>query len=213
MAGDHVDHEPERPEENEGGPVKSFLEHLEDFRWVLIKSLVALSLAILICLLAGNYVVQILKWPLAHAPMRYAGTNQIAVVSFGTNHLGNFSLSPEQQKMLNLGTNRFVSVQIEPLTIGTNQILGWRVNDDQQAIADAQRMKIDLVNLSPAGGFFVAFQVAFYAGLVLAAFPILYFVATFVFPALKFHERKYIYRGLIFGGGLFLAGISFCYFA
>ena len=26
------------PEEEEGGPVKSFLEHLEDLRWVLIKS-------------------------------------------------------------------------------------------------------------------------------------------------------------------------------
>ena len=26
------------PEEEEGGPVKSFLEHLEDFRWALIKS-------------------------------------------------------------------------------------------------------------------------------------------------------------------------------
>jgi hypothetical protein len=33
MAGDH---EAERPDEAEGGPVKTFLEHLEDFRWVLI---------------------------------------------------------------------------------------------------------------------------------------------------------------------------------
>jgi sec-independent protein translocase protein TatC len=29
---------------------------------------------------------------------------------------------------------------------------------------------------------------------------------------LKFHERKYVYRGLLFGGGLFLCGVSFCYF-
>ena len=36
--------------EEEGGPVKSFLEHLEDLRWVLIKSLAALSVAMLICL-------------------------------------------------------------------------------------------------------------------------------------------------------------------
>lgn len=207
-----AEHDAERPDEAEGGPVKSFLEHLEDFRWVLVKSLIALALAMLVCLAAGNYVVEILKWPLAHAPKIFPNTNQVAVVSFGTNHLGDFQLSPEQQKMFNLGTNRFVSVQIELLTIGTNQILGWHVSDDQRAIADAQRMKIDLINLSPAAGFFVAFQIAFYAGLVLAALPILYFIATFVFPALKFHERKHVYRALIFGGGLFLVGISFCYF-
>ena len=64
MAGDP---ESERPDEAEGGPVKTFLEHLEDLRWVLIKSLVALGVAVLLCLLAGNYVVQIIKWPLTHA--------------------------------------------------------------------------------------------------------------------------------------------------
>lgn len=204
--------EAERPEPAEGGPVKTFLEHLEDFRWVCVKSLVALAVAMLICLIGGNYVVQILKWPLERAHVSYPGTNQIAVVNFGTNHLGNFELSPSQQKSLNLGTNRFVSVQIEPLKIGTNQILSWHVNDDPRAIAAAQKLHVELINLHPAGGFFVAFQVAFYAGMVLAAPFIFYFVAFFVFPALKFHERKYIYRGLAFGGGLFLTGILFCYF-
>ena len=40
MAGDH---ETEHPDEAEGGPVKTFLEHLEDFRWVLIKGVVIAS--------------------------------------------------------------------------------------------------------------------------------------------------------------------------
>jgi sec-independent protein translocase protein TatC len=209
MAGDH---ETERSDEAEGGPIKSFLEHLEDFRWVLIKSLVALVVAMLLCLIAGNYVVQVIKWPLTRAKIHYPGTNQIAIVSFGTNHLGNFQLTAEQQKLLNLGTNRFVSVEVEPLTLGTNQVLGWRVNSDANAIAAAQKLHIDLINLSPAGGFFVAFQVALYGGAVLASPFIFYFVVSFVFPALKMLERKYVYRALFFGGGLFLAGVSFCYF-
>jgi sec-independent protein translocase protein TatC len=209
MAGDH---ETEHSDEAEGGPIKSFLEHLEDFRWVLIKSLVALTVAMLLCLIAGNYVVQIIKWPLTRVKIHYPGTNQIAIVSFGTNHLGNFQLTTEQQKFLNLGTNRFVSVQVEPLTLGTNQVLGWRVNSDANAIAGAQKLHIDLINLSPASGFFVAFQVALYGGTVLASPFIFYFVVSFVFPALKMLERKYVYRGLFFGGGLFLAGVSFCYF-
>jgi sec-independent protein translocase protein TatC len=210
MAGDPAS---ERPNEAEGGPVKTFLEHLEDLRWVLIKSLVALGVAVLLCLLAGNYVVQIIKWPLTHASISYPGTNQIVAVSFGTNRLGAFQLTAGQQKALNLGTNRFVSVQVEPLVIGTNQVLGWRASSDPAAIAGAQRLKIDLINLGPAGGFVVAFQVAIYGGTVLASPFIFYFVATFVFPALKLRERKYIYRGLAFGGGLFLLGVAFCYFA
>jgi sec-independent protein translocase protein TatC len=207
-----ADHEAERPDAHEGGPVKTFLEHLEDFRWVLIKSCVALGVAMLLCLTAGNHVVQILKWPLSRAKIHYAGMGQIAVVSFGTNHLGNFQLTPEQQKSLNLGTNHFVAVQIQPLLFGTNQVLGWRANADEKAVADAQRLHIDLVNLSPAGGFFVAFQVALYGGAVLASPFIFYFVMSFVFPALKMREQKYVHRGLIFGGGLFLLGVSFCYF-
>jgi sec-independent protein translocase protein TatC len=209
-----AEHEPDSPEGSpEGGPVKTFLEHLEDFRWMLIKSIVALFLGMLVCLFAANYVVGIIKWPLKHAPISFSGTNQIAVVSFGTNHLGNFPLSPEEQQLLNLGTNRFVAVTVEPLTLGTNQVLGWRLNDDPAAVADAQRMKIELINLSPAGGFVVAFQVALYGGMVLASPFIFYFAAAFIFPALKFRERRYVYRGLVIGVGLFLTGVAFCYFA
>jgi sec-independent protein translocase protein TatC len=206
------DHESERSDEAEGGPVKTFLEHLEDFRWVLIKSIVALFLGMLICLCAANEVVQIIKWPLTHAPVSFPGTNQIAVVSFGTNRVGNFRLAPEEQQSLNLGTNRFVAVEVELLTLGTNQVLGWRVNDNPAAIAAAQRMTVELVNLSPAGGFVVAFQVAIYGGFVLASPFVFYFIASFVFPALKIRERKHIYRGLAVGVGLFLIGVAFCYF-
>jgi sec-independent protein translocase protein TatC len=209
MAGDL---ETESSEEAEGGPVKSFLEHLEDFRWVLIKSIVALGVAMLICLLGANYVIAILKWPLQRAPLRHPSPNQVAIVNFGTNHLANFELSPDQQKLLNLGSNRFVSIQIEPMMVGTNMVLGWQVETNAEAVDEAQRLNIDLINLSPAGAFFVAFQVALYGGAVLAAPFILYFIASFVFPALRFHERKHVYRAMFFGGGLFLMGISFCYF-
>ena len=77
---------------------------------------------------------------------------------------------------------------------------------------EAQRAQIELINLSPAGGFFVAFQVEFYGGMVLSGPFLFYFIATFVFPALKLNERKYVYRGLFYGGGLFLVGVGFCYF-
>ncbi len=37
-------------EEVEGGAVKSFLEHLEDLRWMLIKSFAATLLGMMVCL-------------------------------------------------------------------------------------------------------------------------------------------------------------------
>ncbi len=210
MAGEQ---EPGRFEESpEGGPIKTFLEHLEDFRWVLVKSAIAFVLAFMACLLGANHVMQVLKWPLSRAVATYSDTNQIVGVSFGTNRLGNFPLSPEAQAAFNLGSNRFVAVEIEPVTIGTNQVLGWRVNQDPRAVDDMRRLHVDLVNLSPAGAFFVAVQLAFYGGLMLAMPFILFFIASFVFPALKLNERKHIYRALVIGGGLFLVGISFCYF-
>src|SRR2546421_12381972 len=83
--------------EEEGGPVKSFLEHLEDLRWVLIKSLAALAVGVLICLIAGDKVIEILRRPLEKAKISYPGTNQIVTVFFNSNRLGVFPLTPAQQ--------------------------------------------------------------------------------------------------------------------
>src|SRR5438093_250705 len=108
MADEPVAERLDQLEEEEGGPVKSFLEHLEDLRWVLIKTLVALSVGVLLCLIAGDHVVKILVRPLAHAKISYPGTNQVLTALFGTNRLGVFPLSADVQKALDLGTNRFV---------------------------------------------------------------------------------------------------------
>ena len=96
MADEPVaEHLDEQPEEEEGGPVKSFLEHLEDLRWVLIKSGVAAGVAMLACLLGGNYVVRVLEWPLTRAPVRHSAKTQTVRVLFGTNQL---SVSPSHHQ-------------------------------------------------------------------------------------------------------------------
>ncbi|MGD0260436.1 MAG: twin-arginine translocase subunit TatC [Verrucomicrobiota bacterium] len=196
-------------QDKEGGPVKSFLEHLEDLRWVLIKSLSALGVAFVVCLIAGDWVVSALTFPMRHARVSYPKQTQVVTFLFGTNRLGIFQLPPAQQKALNFATNRFVTLHLEPVALGTNLFLGLRADSDP---TEAQRFAIPIVSLSPAGAFLVAVHVAMYAGVLLASPFILYFVASFVFPALKMKERKYIYRGLFYGLGLFLAGVAFCYF-
>lgn len=203
---DAVEVEPE----DEGGPVKTFLEHLEDLRWVLIKCLSTVGIAIVACLLAGNVVVSVLTRPLQHAKASYPAANQVVSLTFGTNRLGVFQLTPGQREQYQFGTNQFVGFQLEPVIFGTNLILGLR--PDTNAAAAARHLVIPLINLSPAGGFLVAFQVAIYAGVVIGAPFIIFFLATFIFPALKMKEKKYIYSGMFYAVSLFATGVAFCYF-
>jgi sec-independent protein translocase protein TatC len=199
-------------EDEEGGPVKSFLEHLEDLRWVLIKSFVAAGIAMIGCLFAGNYVVKVLEWPLSRAPVLAAKGQTVRLV-FGTNQLGVFHVTSTNDPLAGfIGTNRSVRLEMVPETIGDKVVWGLKLLQDDADVPTSSRLPIDIINLSPAGSFVVATKVALYGGLVLAAPFIFYFVAQFVFPALRMREKKYVYRGLAFGAGLFLTGVCFCYF-
>lgn len=201
------------PHDEEGGPVKSFLEHLEDLRWVLIKSLAAAGIGMLICLIAGNQVMTILTLPLKRAKISYPGTNQVAIFKMGTNQLARHLLSADQQQRYGplLGTNRFAELQVELVPNGTNFTV-LLVPAPAKDLHEADRLKVDLVNLGPVGGFIVALQLALYGGLVLAAPFIFYYIAGFIFPALRMTEKYYVYRGLGFGFVLFASGVAFCYF-
>src|SRR5215213_8856036 len=56
--------EPVVEEDEEGGPVKTFLEHLEDLRWVLIKIIASVLVSMTVCLVASPQIVEFLKLPL-----------------------------------------------------------------------------------------------------------------------------------------------------
>jgi sec-independent protein translocase protein TatC len=204
-------------EEEEGGPVKSFLEHLEDLRWVIIKSLAALGVAFVVCLIAGDQVIKVLTWPLSRARISYPHNRQVITVLLGTNRLGVFTSPRSGEGALHLTTNQYATFHLEFVP---KEEAGNGTNANRFAVeatmdsesSEAQRLAIPIVSLGPAAAFIVAVQVALYAGILLASPFILYFIASFVFPALKFKERKYVYRGLFFGLGLFSVGVGFCYF-
>jgi sec-independent protein translocase protein TatC len=132
-------------------------------------------------------------------------------VLFGTNQLSVLQVTTNSPLASLVGTNPFVRLELMPVFQGTNQVLEWRVLDDSDRPVE-KGLPIQIINLSPAGSFIVATKVAFYGGLVLASPFIFYFIAHFVFPALRMREKKYVYRGLGFGAGLFALGVCFCYF-
>ncbi|HWI59617.1 MAG TPA: hypothetical protein VNZ22_20480, partial [Bacillota bacterium] len=72
----------------------------------------------LACLLAGNYVIRVLEWPLSRAPMKDAGKVQTVRVLFGTNQVGMFRVSTNEPFSAVVGTNRFVRLELTPITIG-----------------------------------------------------------------------------------------------
>ena len=202
-----------RPDEIEdgGGPVKTFLEHLEDLRWMLIKSGAALLVGMIVCLYATHQVVSILKRPLQHAALIQVGHTQKALVRLGTNTLATLEPPTNRIGPLDLGTNRLVIIQIEPFESGTNILVSLRVDlnpPPEEVLASAT----DLVYFDPAAPFLSSLHLAFFAGILLAAPFIIYFVAQFVLPALKIKEKKYVLRAFGVGVGLFLVGVCFCYF-
>ena len=201
-----------RPDDHEegGGPVKTFLEHLEDLRWMLIKSGSALLLGMIVCLFAIDKVVVILKWPLERAALIQVGHDQKVLVYLGTNLLTTLHSRTNEFGDLQLGTNRLAIVRIEPTEVGTNFLLAARVdtNPPQSVLTGSAK---DLVYFDPAAPFMSSLHLAFFGGILLAAPFIFYFVGQFMLPALKIKEKKYFLRAFAIGVGLFLAGVCFCY--
>ena len=203
--------ESEFHEEEEGGPVKSFLEHLEDLRWVLIKGVVAVGVLMVVCLIAANYVLALVKWPLERADKYRKHADTELSIRIGTNVLTTY---PGTNFFHEIGfSNRTqLGFELVPKFIGSNYLLTVQIVTNEAQLAEGKSRGTILRNLSPVGGFWVAFQVALYGGIVLAAPYLIFVIGQFVLPALKYKEKKYVLRGFAIGTTLFMSGVCFCYF-
>jgi sec-independent protein translocase protein TatC len=201
------DPQPTPDEEEGGGPVKSFLEHLEDLRWMLLKCIASIFVAMLVCLIGGNFLIKLLTWPLVEAEHFRLARDRSVPIHLGTNVLAKVPLSEFGGLW---GTNAPESVRLVPFREGTNVSL--RLEPDPEPWAPATRGMVTLISLGPLSGIMVAMKLALYGGLVLAAPFILFFVGQFVLPALRLHEKKLLYQIVSFGSVLFFMGVAFCYF-
>ncbi|MDR3458400.1 MAG: twin-arginine translocase subunit TatC [Verrucomicrobiae bacterium] len=202
---------PDDPEDDGGGPVKSFLEHLEDFRWLIIKIAATLGLSLFVCLYAVPTIVATLKWPLAHAALVRVNSEHRALVQLGPNTITTLRLDTNQIAGFDLGTNWFTVLRLEPVMVGSNVLLAVHLDKDPSAEAKLQG-STDLIYLDPSAPFFSSMSLAFYGGLLLSSPFIFFFLAQFILPALKVREKKYVLRAAFVGSGLFLVGVAFCYF-
>ncbi len=195
-------------DEEGGGPVKPFLEHLEDLRWTIVKVLSAVFISMLLCLVAGNRLVRLLTWPLQQAQELNASTNRTALIKLGETVVGRLALSTVDSNLW--PAQRAPSFQITAIGSGTNMLLGLRLQSNS---ADGNAAGIALLkNYSPIGGIMVAMKLALFGGISLSSPFVFLFIGQFVLPALKVREKAFLYRAVAVGVGLFLVGVVFCYF-
>lgn len=201
---------PEDEEEEGGGPVKSFLEHLEDLRWVLIKSVAAVLITMLVCLFGAGKLVILLKQPLDNARKLSPRAEYQVSVWFETNLVKTFYLDTNRVGSLGFGTNTAVALDLTAVQVGTNQLLALRTLPKAPGkVEDGPGP--NLIFLDPIAPFMSSLKIAFFGGLILSLPLLLYFVGDFVVPALKTKEKKYFSRAMILGIGLFLVGVTFAF--
>lgn len=202
----------DKPDEEEGygGPIKGFIDHLEDLRWMLVKCVAALLVSAVVCLVAGNLIVSVLLYPLKKANEITVGENPPMVqLTLGTNEMWMPVSTNHFFKPINMGTNKVLSFELVPMAYGTNFVLGLKFNPNPPA-GPHNTTRVEV--MGPGEVFSVMLDIVLYGGLALALPFVLVFVGQFVMPALRPKEKKWLVQGVTIGAGLFVAGVAFCYF-
>ena len=198
-------------QEDGSGEVKSFLEHLEDLRWCLVKCAAAVGIAMVICLAGANYIMEVLKWPLQRSGVNQPAKNQKLLLLYaGTNIISKSFVRSNEFGTYDLGSTNYAQLQLLPRQIGNDWLMS--IEPFTTNAPPIPKDSLPIINLTPVGGFVVAFKVAMYGGMVIASPFVFYFILQFVLPALKSKEKKIGAPALAIAAVLFLTGVSFCYF-
>lgn len=195
-------------EEEGGGPVKTFLEHLEDLRWTLIKCVVAVIVSMVVCFSMLDNIIAVLKAPLEQAEIQKLNSNHLVGLTMGDTRIANIPILSITNSVTFENLDEVHSLKLVPFQDGDRILLSLEPSTESPLNALRDRLK----NYKPVDGFLVAFHLMLYGGLVISAPFVIFFLGQFILPALRIHEKKFLYQTTGFGAGLFILGILFCYF-
>ncbi|WP_404420389.1 twin-arginine translocase subunit TatC [Nibricoccus sp. IMCC34717] len=195
-------------EDNDPGPRKTFWEHVEDLRKVLVRSAIAIGLAFVVCIFLDKQLVGILEYPLKNIDKFMGPPTQVAF-QLGETTLGPYPVDAKSFPLIGdtKGTTTFT---LGTARIGDENVVVLKPIPPEQAPEPGAR--VHLHNIAPADGFLIAFKVAIYASIVVSAPFWIYNIASFVLPALHIHERRIVYQWLGWGTFLFMSGVLLTYF-
>ncbi|HTB81977.1 MAG TPA: twin-arginine translocase subunit TatC [Opitutaceae bacterium] len=190
------------------GEKKSFWDHLNDLRKVIVRSAIAIGLALVVCLLLVSKLVDLLEYPLRHMDI-FDKPQPTVTFRLGATQFGPYTVSRDQFAALPPGAAPHVVFQVGTAQVGGEQVVTLKA---LPGVEGGGSLHVQLHNLSPAEGFLVAFHVALYGALVLSAPFWIFFVGQFLLPALKMNERRMLFAWLGWGTFLFLLGVLMTYF-
>jgi sec-independent protein translocase protein TatC len=196
------------PEVEDAGPKKSFWGHLNDLRAALIRSAIAIAVALVVCLLISPWLVAVLEEPLRHMHL-FEKTKPTVTLQIGDSKLGPFEVTREQFPGLPPGDAPNVVFRVGTAPMGKEQVATLTMEPD---VRQGDVIDVRLHNFSPAEAFMVAFHVALFAALAISSPFWIYFMGGFILPALNLKERSVIFSWLGWSAFLFFTGVLSTYF-
>lgn len=145
--GSQDNDEEDEEEEEYGGPVKPFLDHLEDFRWMLVKVVATILIFMVVALVAVQDIVAFLTWPLEKAqqttllpqdaekrfvPVLLGPNRQLTTIK-GTNAL--YNIFPEKRNELLALNDELARLESQQM----NNAVRTRMAAIQKRIFDLQK--------------------------------------------------------------------------
>ena len=189
-------------EERENDPSEmTFLEHLEEMRFVILKTLAFFSVALILVLVFFHYFNSMMLYPLNSAKnilSKWVGTEQVTEVK--TERIGPVYLVSDGDEK-----NKTGPFFIEPKD--DSIVLFKDSKPSNPWYAD-----IKLRSMSFATPIIVYFYVGFLGALGLSLPAAFYFAARFIAPGLKKEELDVLLPGIIAAIILFAIGVCFAFF-
>ena len=197
--------------EDNGGPRQSFWSHLEDLRKALIRSCIAIGLALVLCMMFTNQLVAILVYPLRRIDL-FEKPKPTVTFQIGETKFGPFPVTKEQFPALPTGDAPQATFQVGSAVVGQEQVATLKLLPPEPTSRTTSSLGVHLVNFGPAEGFVGAFHIALFGALIISAPFWIYFMAQFIMPALHKRERQALAPWVGWSVFLFLAGVLSTYF-
>lgn len=205
----------------DGGPVKPFLDHLEDLRWLLLRCGIAIAVCMTVCLVAADTLMDVLLHPLERARASLVQRHNENAAGLASNpitllpatwgeHKVDVAFKEEQLGSL-LQSGGWREAIPLALTLESSES-GWTIQIAPQSTGKPWTLVPRLEQRSPLSPFLLAMKTAFFGGAAVALPLVLSFLVSFLFPALKPNEKRVLSRALCFGAGMFALGAAFAYF-
>jgi sec-independent protein translocase protein TatC len=221
---------------------KPFLDHLEDLRKMLFKTVITLAVAMLCCFVFNQQLLEIIRHPIRIAGLDSIDGNRlpetIAQRDWGRiRELARAagSLEPEARAAFfanipdewreavhaTLWFRASLALPLERRAVfieaaappgPARDTALFLIEENPRAEMDKSGELLRMTALGPAETFSLSIKLSFFAGIVVSFPLLLYYLAEFILPGLTQRERRLLLPSVGVGFLLFLTGVLFAYF-